>query len=631
MKLRKLQQLSEDTYKAVLWLRENLQIFRHQVFEPFLLCANVRSPSDSIYLENTIKPRDLLAFFFEDSEDMNRFLKIVREEKGLRKVSAVQTPRRELRSYQAPIRGEELKRWSFISYLKDLVDAPNEVLSFMCHQYGLHRVPVFSGKADGSLETIIQMGFTKFFTGTKIQSVSGSLYSAAKATMTREVLPRRVLETSRDIGREKLLKEEISEIERNLVELTDQTQSVRVKVQSLSEELEKARRKQKELEQRRHTRLRLAAKIRSQRTLLKQKMSEVGGNREREEIEANRRSLVLQLVSANKQLAASISRASNVSAELEITRLTIRPLEAIIESRGKALQEARSELNELEREKEKLEEEVRVARDELKQELRLAIGVTGMNNRKKDEPPASVRESWEAEGIPDNSDEIRTFKTELEAKADCIDSVDRKTVEEYTELKLTIRELEAELKQREDLMSSKSSKLQHLKESWLESLRSLVEKINANFSSYFSWLGFAGEVGLDTGLHENDFENYGVKVRVKFRDSEPLQDLTAHRQSGGERSVATALYMLALQELTTVPFRCVDEINQGMDATNERRVFELLVQTSCYRSSSQYFLLTPKLLSGLRYSPRMNVLIVYNGPNMCDSEQWNRNMLHRLH
>ena len=53
-------------------------------------------------------------------------------------------------------------------------------------------------------------------------------------------------------------------------------------------------------------------------------------------------------------------------------------------------------------------------------------------------------------------------------------------------------------------------------------------------------------------------------------------------QSGGERSVATALYMLALQELTTVPFRCVDEINQGMDATNERRVFQLLVCIKCF-------------------------------------------------
>ena len=290
------------------------------------------------------------------------------------------------------------------------------------------------------------------------------------------------------------------------------------------------------------------------------------------------------------------------------------------------MQEARGELAECEREKERLEGELGVARDELKQELRLAIGVTGINNRKRDEPPATVRESWQSEGIPDSSDEIQTYRTELEAKADCIDCVDRKIVEEYSELKLTIRELETELKQREDLMSSKSDKLQQLKESWLESLSALVERINSNFSSYFSRLGFAGEVGLTAGHHENDFQNYGLAVRVKFRDSESLQELTAHRQSGGERSVATALYMLALQELTTVPFRCVDEINQGMDATNERRVFELLVETSCYRSSSQYFLLTPKLLPGLKYSPRMNVLIVYNGANMCDSQEWNLNM-----
>ena len=86
--------------------------------------------------------------------------------------------------------------------------------------------------------------------------------------------------------------------------------------------------------------------------------------------------------------------------------------------------------------------------------------------------------------------------------------------------------------------------------------------------------------------------------------------------------MATALYMLALQELTTVPFRCVDEINQGMDAANEKRVFELLVRTSCHENSAQYFLLTPKLLPGLEYSARMNVLIVNNGQGMCHHSQW---------
>ena len=96
-------------------------------------------------------------------------------------------------------------------------------------------------------------------------------------------------------------------------------------------------------------------------------------------------------------------------------------------------------------------------------------------------------------------------------------------------------------------------------------------------------------------------------------------------------------YLMALQELTSAPFRVVDEINQGMDERNERLVFDRIVRSCCSRptnlppassssssssSSSagvrangsrgaeaeeagsrpkaQYFLVSPKLLPGLR-------------------------------
>jgi len=62
-----------------------------------------------------------------------------------------------------------------------------------------------------------------------------------------------------------------------------------------------------------------------------------------------------------------------------------------------------------------------------------------------------------------------------------------------------------------------------------------------------------------------DFDQYGLKIKVKFRDADELQELTRHFQSGGERTVTTAIYMIALQELSRVPFRCVDEINQVQD------------------------------------------------------------------
>lgn len=75
-----------------------------------------------------------------------------------------------------------------------------------------------------------------------------------------------------------------------------------------------------------------------------------------------------------------------------------------------------------------------------------------------------------------------------------------------------------------------------------------------------------------------------------------------------------------------------------MDPINERRVFDLLVQTACRETSAQYFLLTPKvivlnlikpdfyqilpiqLLPGLNYSPNMKIHFVQNGEHVC--KEW---------
>ena len=59
-----------------------------------------------------------------------------------------------------------------------------------------------------------------------------------------------------------------------------------------------------------------------------------------------------------------------------------------------------------------------------------------------------------------------------------------------------------------------------------------------------------------------DFSKYGIAIKVKFRPNEELQVLSTCRQSGGERSVSTMLYLMALQDITSCPFRAVDEINQ---------------------------------------------------------------------
>lgn len=73
---------------------------------------------------------------------------------------------------------------------------------------------------------------------------------------------------------------------------------------------------------------------------------------------------------------------------------------------------------------------------------------------------------------------------------------------------------------------------------------------------------------------------------------------------------------MSLQSMAQSPFRVVDEINQGMDPRNERMVHERMVEIACREHTSQYFLITPKLLSGLRYDERMRVLCIASGEYM---------------
>ena len=66
-------------------------------------------------------------------------------------------------------------------------------------------------------------------------------------------------------------------------------------------------------------------------------------------------------------------------------------------------------------------------------------------------------------------------------------------------------------------------------------------------------LGCAGEVLLQPD--EDDYDKYEMQIRVQFRSNRPMSTLNPAMQSGGERSVSTMLYLIALQDLTDV--RCL--------------------------------------------------------------------------
>jgi chromosome segregation ATPase len=204
-----------------------------------------------------------------------------------------------------------------------------------------------------------------------------------------------------------------------------------------------------------------------------------------------------------------------------------------------------------------------------------------------------------------------------------------------------IERLENKLSDYRNQLAGYDSAIKEVRDRWEPRLDALIAKISDAFGDSFARIGCAGQVSLDKVEAEpgpngepggSEFDQWAIQIHVKFREHEQLSILDSHRQSGGERAVSTIFYLMALQSLSASPFRVVDEINQGMDPRNERMVHGRLVDIACDPGAEgatdedgnpvggggggQYFLITPKLLSGLSYKPGMRVLCIYSGEHM---------------
>jgi chromosome segregation ATPase len=215
---------------------------------------------------------------------------------------------------------------------------------------------------------------------------------------------------------------------------------------------------------------------------------------------------------------------------------------------------------------------------------------------------------------------------------------------QYEDLEHQSEDVEEQLKQLTMGKDEKLSLIAEKKKVWESALTNHVYKINIKFAKYMEEMGCTGEVRLKKGntdeepqeaaaaQEENElanFKDWGIEILVSYRENNKAQILSAQRHSGGERSVATILYLMALQDMMVAPFRCVDEINQGLDERNERLVFKRIVANSTappknphnpLDHSGQYFLITPKLLPGLvdMENDGVTIQIVYNGKWMID-------------
>ena len=615
----------KDTYDAVMWLRENQYKFENPVHEPIMLLVNMNKKEDAKFLEMVVPNNDMRAFVCETRKDLQLFLSEVRDKQSL-KVNAVAPPETPLENFTPRRSIEQINQWGFHHYLNELFTAPDAVMRYLCENCKIHEIPLGNEYTQKHADEVIKnSGLWHFYTPTLKYVVKTSRYgNREKSTLTSSIRDASIFSISVDLELKKRLENEKQEIEKAIVEMDENMKLLLTADRNEQMKVENLRNEKKDLQQKQTRHRTVVNQIETKEKSIELKRTEIPDvATEKERISAEIEKLNRERVEAALKMQTEVKKCLDVSKERVLVGM--RQSKAVMEQSkiDAEIRQANEALVGLETELDAVKDEYETVRKKAKQQLKAAQKAT--DTPEGTDLSDDYKELFKA--YPNSVQEIEDLIHSEKAKADCNYQTNPQVVKEYERRTKEIEELAQDIANSSDEIKNKDNELESLKQRWLIPLNELLAKINEKFVGFFRKLQCAGEVSLATDQGEENYEKYGVQIKVKFRAKDSLHVLTQFHQSGGEKSVSTILYLMSLQELTRCPFRVVDEINQGMDPNNERKVFELMVETSTRPNTPQHFLMSPKLLPDLHYSDKMTILFVYNGHWMLKHDKWNTKKL----
>ncbi|KAL3686433.1 hypothetical protein R1sor_009007 [Riccia sorocarpa] len=487
-----------------------------------------------------------------------------------------------------------------------LDQAPQVVKQVLCGQAGLDHS--FIGGSDTNLraDEAPRLGVGDLWTPENHYRWSRSRYGGHMSASVNPVRPVRLFSENVDVGEKNNLEMQQAEIENFMKQLQDKIASCVATLKESEDEQARHHRerdglyKQVALEKKKRTDMAstIEQRKRKLRTFENEESSETSEARLRESIEQlniQRRENVIKLKEA--MLGAVKKQKQYGALHLNVIEVDAKVKE--MEKQVIVQQQARAEL---ERDYQRCKTATEARRFELQSAKDEAENVASLT--------PSLQEEFKK--MPVTVEELEEAISEAIDSANAVICNNPNVLEEYERRCKQIQSLTETVESEKANLDNCMKEIKATQELWLPRLTDLVSTINETFSRNFMEMAVAGEVTLDE--RGTDFDKYGILIKVKFRETAELQVLSAHHQSGGERSVSTILYLVSLQDLTYCPFRVVDEINQGMDPNNERKMFQQLVRAASQPNTPQCLLLTPKLLANLDYTEACTILNIMNGP-----------------
>ncbi|KAM7412012.1 hypothetical protein PAMA_021807 [Pampus argenteus] len=560
----KLRERHRDTHAALQWLRQNRTLFSGNVYEPMMLVINVKDNRFAKYVETHISFHDLRAFVFQKKDDMEKFMIEVRDKLNL-KVNSISAPEESCSKRPPSRRIESLRRFGFFTYLREMFDAPEEVMSYLCHQYRVYDVPVGNEQTKSMIKTVIEEPYLKvLYTTEERYTVKRSFYSNKISTSNSAVHPSQYLTITVDAVEKQQLEQNMKACDLKLRDINERMKALQKEAAALDRRDNELLAEKKQLCELKGKKRQLEQKISTKQDSLRQMEQSVIDLKKVEEetkekiaaVNTHKVSIVAAIM-AQMKLRAKLTM-EKVYLALETVGLTAEKTKLENDCR-----EGASELKTTDQKCSRLEQRKVQLTEQCKGLLKTAKSICRM--QPDESLPEDLHNAFSK--LPDTLDEIDSMLNEERSRAECFTGLSESVVDEYNRREQEIKHLDKELEEKSNALNAYRQNISEAKERWLNPLKQLVEQINDKFGDFFRSMQCVGEVDLHSE-NEEEYDKYGIRIRVKFHSSTQLHELTAYHQSGGERSVSTILYLMALQELNRCPFRVVDEINQVLSLSH---------------------------------------------------------------
>lgn len=519
----KLQSASRDTYQAWEWIKNHQDQFEKTVYGPPIVECSVTELRYVDQIETLLQRSQLLTITCQTKNDFKKLGNILHDTLRLAEINMQHMPGT-LADFPPPIERDQLDRYGLIGWALDYITGPEPVMAMLCASSRLERTGL--GDRDTTTEQfeLLQNGpIENWVTKRSSYKIVRRREYGPNATSTnvREVRRAQIWTNQPvDIRAKRDLQENIEGWSGELKEFQAEAEAAQAEIVTLRTTILEIQEEVNNLQGEKAAKQKMITELRALPTKLAQQEERLAAahqsisemrqriqqiREKQNQISRERAEVALDYVAAVEALQArhaelyeaeimSIEAASDLAA-LEEKSASVKEM---LDSKRKESEQAIQDFDRL----------VATAKKIWKTATEIIARAQESGDTALSELVRNISDDQTSENL---EEEIESEKARLELMHE---GNDRGVIKEFEAREKRIENLQTNLESLRVELEQAGERIQGVRERWEPELDRLVGLISRSFGENMREIGCAGEVGVGK---EEDFENWSIRILVKFR------------------------------------------------------------------------------------------------------------------